>query len=170
MSQVVQLPNVNASLVSLLCIFCRFPLTISIQFDKTTKAVEITLSDASIFAPSATNVQTGFRRAEFLPASNNGTDRSTVGIKTVHFSVMKDAARPLNLSHEYQMVFLESADFSTNQFVLKTGTISGQPAGQNPDMLVLQSNVNEDKGNLFTTSFTMDTWHNFGLVLDFTKK
>ena len=135
-----------------------------------TKAVEVTISDASIFAPSVTNVQTGFRRAELLPASNNGTDPSTVGVKTLHFSIMKDTARPLNLSHEYQMVFLESADFSTNQFVLKTGTISGQPAGQDPDMLVLQSNVNEDEGNLFMTTFTADTWHNFGLVLDFTKK
>lgn len=61
-------------------------------------------SDQSIFAPSATNVQTGFRRAELIPASNNGTDPSTVGVKTLHFSIMKDAQRPLNLSHEYQMV------------------------------------------------------------------
>jgi hypothetical protein len=83
---------------------------------------------------------------------------------------MKDCARPLNLSHEYQLVFLESADFSTNQVVLKTGTISGQPAGQSSDLLVVQSNVNEDRGNLFMTNFTDATWHNFGLVLDFTRK
>lgn len=83
---------------------------------------------------------------------------------------MKDTARSLNLSHEYQLVFLESADFATNQVVLKTGTISGQPAGQNPNLLVLQSNVNENRGNLFTTNFTAGTWHNFGVVLDFTKK
>jgi hypothetical protein len=169
MSQVVQLPNVTASLVRLLY---HIPdsCTHNFQFDKTTRAVEITLSDASIFAPSATNIQTGFRRAELLPASNNGTDPSTSGIKTLHFSVMKDTARSLNLSHEYQLVFLESADFATNQVVLKTGTISGQPAGQNPNLLVLQSNVNENRGNLFTTNFTAGTWHNFGVVLDFTKK
>ena len=83
---------------------------------------------------------------------------------------MKDSARPLNLSHEYQLVFLESADFSTNQVVLKTGTISGQPAGQSSDLLVVQSNVNEDRGNLFMSNFTDGTWHNFGLVLDFTRK
>ena len=83
---------------------------------------------------------------------------------------MKDFARPLNLSHEYQLVFLESADFSTNQVVLKTGTISGQPTGQSSDLLVVQSNVNEDRGNLFMTNFTDGTWHNFGLVLDFTRK
>jgi hypothetical protein len=139
-------------------------------FDPTTRAVELTISDDSIFAPSATNVQVGFRRIEFMPASNNGTDPSTAGIKTLHFSVMKDTSRPLNTSHEYQLVFLESNDFSTNQFALKTGTISGQPAGQDPNLLVLVSNVNEDKGNLFLTDFNADVWHNFALTLDFTKK
>lgn len=66
------------------------------------------LSDESIF-----NGQTGFRRAEVVPASNDGTDASTEGVKTVHFSIMKDVQKPLNLSHEYQLFFLES------RFVLK---------------------------------------------------
>lgn len=61
-------------------------------------------SDDSIF-----NGQTGFRRAELNPASNDGTDASTDGVKTVHFALQKDAARPLNLSHEYQLFFLETA-------------------------------------------------------------
>lgn len=102
------------------------------QFDtaKNTIPLEVTISDASIFAPSPTNVQTGFRRAELLPASNTGTDLSTAGVKTLHFSLMKDDCRPLNNSHEYQLVFLETNDFSTNQFALKTGTINGQPASQ----------------------------------------
>lgn len=60
-------------------------------------------SDDSIF-----NGQTGFRRAELNPASNDGTDASTEGVKTVHFSLMKDSERSLNLSHEYQLFFLES--------------------------------------------------------------
>jgi len=142
------------------------------QFDSNANiAIEVTLSDASIFAPSPTNVQTGFRRAELNPASNNGTDPSTLGIKTLHFSVRKDDARPLNLSHEYQLVFLEDAKFSTNQFVLKTGTIAGQPVGQSSDLLVLQGNVNAPVvKNLFNVTFLADTWHNFALVLDFTAK
>ncbi|KAF8850088.1 hypothetical protein BDZ45DRAFT_603359 [Acephala macrosclerotiorum] len=152
MSEVVLLPDIAGSL-----------------FDTNgSLPVEVTLSDQSIFAPSATDIQTGFRRAELLPASNNGTDPSTLGLKTLHFSIMKDTARPFNLSHEYQLVFLENAAFSTNQFVLKTGTISGQPAGQDPNLLVLQGNVNAAVvQNLFNTSFTADTWHNFGVVLDF---
>ncbi|KAA8571311.1 hypothetical protein MFRU_046g00480 [Monilinia fructicola] len=127
---------------------------------------EVTLSDASIFAPSPTNIQLGFRRAEMMPSSNNGSDPFTVGIKTLHFSILKDSARPLNLSHEYQIAFLESADYSTNQFVLKTGTILDS---NNTDSNVLRviGNVNEGATELFTTPFT-DGWHNFGLKLDFT--
>lgn len=55
--------------------------------------------------------------------------------------------------------------------MLKTGTIAGQPAGQNPNLLVLQGNVNANPVvNIFNTSFTSATWHNFGVTLDFTKK
>lgn len=139
------------------------------QFDgNSSQAFQVTLSDASIFAPSATNVQLGFRRAELMPLSNNGSDASTTGIKTLHFSIMKDTSRPLNLSHEYQIAFLESSDFSTNQFVLKTGTILDS---NNTDSNVLRvvGNVNRGATELFTTAFT-DGWHNFGLKLDFTAK
>jgi hypothetical protein len=83
---------------------------------------------------------------------------------------MKDAARSLNLSHEYQLVFLESADFSTNQFVLKTGTIIGANTA-NPDTLTLVGNVNSvPVQTLFQVPFMPGMFHNFGLVLDFTKK
>jgi hypothetical protein len=124
-------------------------------------------SDDSIFAPSADNVQTGFRRAELLIASNNGTDASTTGVKTLHFSVMKDTKRPLNLTHEYQLVFLESNDFSTNQFVLKTGTILGTNT-VDPDTLQLFGNVNANPvQTLFSAPFTEGVFHNFAVMLDF---
>ncbi|KAI3327241.1 glycoside hydrolase family 131 protein [Xylariaceae sp. AK1471] len=124
-------------------------------------------TDDSIFAPSADNVQTGFRRAELLIANNDGTDASTTGVKTLHFSVMKDANRPLNLTHEYQLVFLESNDFSTNQFVLKTGTILGVDA-VDPDTLQLFGNVNANPAQtLFSTPFTEGVFHNFAITLDF---
>ena len=171
-SQIIQLPAVTPSLVRSPFLFARQSANNPTQFDANgTLALEVTLSDASIFAPSATNIQTGFRRAELLPVSNNGSDPSTLGVKTLHFSVMKDSARNLNLSHEYQLVFLENAVFSTNQFVLKTGTIAGQPVGGS-DFLVVQGNQNAVGGvqNLFNTSFTAATWHNFGLVLDFNAK
>lgn len=66
------------------------------------------------------------------------------------------------------MVFLESNDFSTNQVVLKTGTILDQTV-DDPDTLMLFSNVN-NASLLFSTKFTEGTFHNFGVTLDFTKK
>ncbi|KAK2782430.1 hypothetical protein FQN53_009768 [Emmonsiellopsis sp. PD_33] len=148
-----------------------FPETEPSLFDQATGTLpfEITISDASIFAPSPDNVQTGFRRAELLPMSNDGADPSTSGLKTLHFSLQKDIARPFNLSHEYQLVFVESADFSTNQFALKTGTILGGDAGAEPDRLLLQSNV-ASPTELFSAPFEEGVWHNFGLVLDFDEK
>jgi Glycoside hydrolase 131 catalytic N-terminal domain len=67
---------------------------------------------------------------------------------------MKDAPRPLSLSHEYQLVFLESADFSTNQFVLKTGIILGETT-VDLDTLALVGNVNlAPMQTLFEVPFT----------------
>ena len=69
------------------------------------------------------------------------------------------------------MVFSESADFSTNQIVLKTGTILGGSAAQiaAPNTLRLFGNVNVNPPKeLFPIAFTAG-WHNFGLQLDFTK-
>ncbi|KAK6222071.1 hypothetical protein QIS74_04326 [Colletotrichum tabaci] len=133
------------------------------------KPFQVNIDDRSIFAPTETNVQTGFRRAEMLPVSNNGTDPSTSGIKTLHWSMMKDPARPLNLTHEYQMVFLESSLFSSNQFALKYGDLIGiHPA--DPDVLHLFGNSNTNPSpELFKTKFTEGVFHNFALTLDFGK-
>ncbi|KAK0620718.1 hypothetical protein B0T14DRAFT_457865 [Immersiella caudata] len=143
-SQVVQLPNVDQALFDV----------------EATIAVEVTINDDSIF-----NGQTAFRRAELLPASNDGADDSTVGIKSIHFSVMKSDARPLNLSHEYQLAFLETADFSATQFTLKTGTILGVQTAD-PDTLQIFGNSN-DNLLLFSAPFTPGVFHNFALTLDF---
>jgi hypothetical protein len=82
--------------------------------------------------------------------------------------VRKDTARPLNISHEYQLVFLESADYSTNQIVLKTGTILDHKT-RDPDSLMVFGNV-KTPNLLWTTPFKANVWHNFGLVLDFATK
>ncbi|KAH8594531.1 hypothetical protein B0O99DRAFT_687756 [Bisporella sp. PMI_857] len=139
----------------------QFPTVPPTIFDKNISVpIEVTISDASIF-----NNQTGFRRAELLPASNNGSDPSTIGVKTLHFSLRRDPARELNYTHEYQLVFLESADFSTNQFVLKTGTIIGRE-GEDGERLILQSNV-KAVTDLHVVPFTENVWHNYALTLDF---
>ncbi|SZF01026.1 unnamed protein product [Blumeria hordei] len=143
-SEVIQLPKSGASL-----------------FDEKSTPFEVTISDKSIF-----NDQVGFRRAEVLPVSVTGddTDPSSLGIKTLHFSLKSDPLKALNTSHEYQLVFMEDSAFSTNQFVLKTGTILGQK--QDPKDLVLMGNV-DDGEILFTTPFTAGVFHNFALKLNF---
>ncbi|OLN86586.1 hypothetical protein CCHL11_10342 [Colletotrichum chlorophyti] len=140
------------------------------QFDGTSsKPFQVNIDDRSIFAPTETNVQTGFRRAEMLPASNDGTDPSTSGIKTVHWSMMKDPQKPLNTTHEYQMVFLESSIFSSNQFALKYGDLIGIHP-EDPDVLHLFGNSNtQPSPELFKTKFTEGVFHNFALTLDFGK-
>ncbi|CZR68734.1 related to endoglucanase c [Phialocephala subalpina] len=143
----------------------QFPIVNSSLFDANgTKALEVTISPTSIFQS-----QTGFRRSELMPSSNSGTDLSTTGVKTIHFSVQKDTLKPLNSSHEYQLFFLESNDYSTNQVVLKYGSIiGGNPNGVDKDSLMVVGNVNSKPiPLLYSTKFTPGVWHNFGITLNF---
>ncbi|KAF2226878.1 hypothetical protein BDZ85DRAFT_212122, partial [Elsinoe ampelina] len=135
------------------------------------KAVELRINDASIFQPNAadaTSRQTGFRRSEFIPVKfPKATDNldSTSGIKTFHFSIKAVPSRPLNYSHEYQLAFLEDSSYSTNQFVLKTGTIIGSTT---PAVPTLQVQTNQKNAStIFSAPFDQKVWHNFALTQDF---
>src|SRR4051812_37039860 len=73
----------------------QFPYAAS-RFDGSQfKAVEVTISDKSIFQK-----QLGFRRAglQFLKDAPDG--EGAKGVKTLHWSVKQDSAKPLNLTHE----------------------------------------------------------------------
>jgi hypothetical protein len=75
----------------------KFPTTNGSRFDGTKFVpLEVTINDQSIF-----QTQNGFRRAglQFLKDASDGP--GTVGVKTLHWSVKQDPARPLNLTHEY---------------------------------------------------------------------
>lgn len=118
--------------------------------------------------------QTGFRRIGMIPSAATTKDNiTTTGVKTVHISFMTDTAKPLNRSHEYQVAWLESADYSTNQFDIKMGTILGQEANGG-DNIVIQGNQNGKPSgkvqNLFVAPLTNSIWHNFAFTLDFDKK
>ncbi|PNS18820.1 hypothetical protein CAC42_5359 [Sphaceloma murrayae] len=135
------------------------------------KSIEMTINDGSLFQPNPadnTSVQTGFRRSELIPVvfPVSGADSSS-GVKTFHFSLKANPARPLNFSHEYSLVFQEDSSYSTNQFVLKTGTIIGTngTAGGKP-MLLLQGNQNTAE-TLFAVPFDQRVWHNYGILQDF---
>ncbi|KMS82356.1 hypothetical protein BVRB_033960, partial [Beta vulgaris subsp. vulgaris] len=82
------------------------------------QALKLSLTDSSIFVPNPAVIQNGFRRSELLPKSGAGL---TSGVTTFHFSLMKDPKNPLNLAHEYQLVFIEPND-GTHVFEIKYGT------------------------------------------------
>ena len=90
----------------------QFPSVPKSLFDtKRTKPIEVTLSDGSIFAPSADNVQTGFRRSELLPQAANAT-ATVSGVNVWHLSLKRDEGRPLNYSHEYYLFCTLSSRFA----------------------------------------------------------
>ncbi|PSK59457.1 hypothetical protein B9Z65_3781 [Elsinoe australis] len=136
------------------------------------KPVEVKITDASVFQPNpsdVTSAQLGFRRSELIPVKFPvSSEDSTTGVKTLHFSLKANPARPLNFSHEYQLVFLEDSSYSTNQFVLKTGTLLdglNNTSARNPQ-LILQSNQKTPE-TLFTAPFDQRAVHNFAVTQDF---
>ena len=148
----------------------RFPKGGNSLFDSSSsEAVEVTINDRSIFTPSPDNRQTGFRRAELLPKPANASD-SVTGIKTLHFSLKTDHARPLNYSNEYQLVWIEDQDYAANQFTIGTGTPYGSNSTSGKDaktLFLLGTSASSPQQILWKTPFSPDVWHNFGLVLDF---
>lgn len=151
-SQIIEFPNVPPSL-----------------FDgSTSRPIEVTINDNSIFAPGG-NAQNGFRRAELLPNSNNGTDPTVQGVTTLHFSIMEDPTKPLNYSHEYQLVFIETNDFASHVWTLKTGTPFGtDPAsleeGKAKTLRLGSSTAGgADEVVLFEQPFISDVWYNFAI-------
>ncbi|KAF2113748.1 hypothetical protein BDV96DRAFT_496181 [Lophiotrema nucula] len=125
------------------------------------------LCDASIFAPGGSTPQTAVRRAELSPnPSLTPSNTTSTGIKTLHLSLQPSAQRPLNLSHEYLLVFNERADFSANQISLKTGTLLGSDGSTKGDLVVL-GNSKDGGEELFRTGFEEGVFVNFALVMDF---
>ena len=113
----------------------------------------------------------GFRRADLLPAQRlNGT--LMTGKQTLHFSLRTDWRRPLNYSHEYMLVFLETADYKNNQIALKTGTMrDGSTGNKSSNRLVLQGNqAMKPVPVLHEVELEDDRWYNYGIFMDFNKK
>lgn len=69
-----------------------------------------------MFIPGSGPPQYGFRRTELLSQLNGSHQAfnalAEVGNSTFHFSIKADLAKPLNYSHEYQIVFIEPNDGS----------------------------------------------------------
>jgi hypothetical protein len=75
--------------------------------------VRISIDNTSIFVPgnTAANAQFGFRRTELIAQSPNRSSFE-VGMSAFHVSIMEDLSRPLNLTHEYQVIFIKPNDGS----------------------------------------------------------
>ncbi|OCL10475.1 hypothetical protein AOQ84DRAFT_426968 [Glonium stellatum] len=158
-----------------------FPDVPPSRFDRLVggKAVEIKINDSSVFASTSEGAETALRRAELLVNNNNPT---VSGIKNWHLSVRTSPERPLNYSHEYVLAWHESQDFQADFWSLKTGTPMGSLANDTYNSPVANKST---KGNgrkelyiqgykwanpvqtFFSTPFLEDTWHNFGIHLDY---
>jgi len=157
---------------SQILLFPRAPVS---RFDiPTYKALEVTISDESIFVPGGGSQQLGFRRAGLL--LGNGSDESNVGVKTFHWSVKQDPARKMNLTHEYMNVWHEANDYASNQFSFNAGVMleQDQPIDTNVSTIGLDKRLWKflDRRNnvVWTTRISMDEWQNFGITLDYVNK
>ncbi|KAI1134942.1 hypothetical protein F5Y05DRAFT_396058 [Hypoxylon sp. FL0543] len=140
----------------------QFPDAGSSRFDNaTTKSVEVTINDKSIF-----QTQNGFRRAGLqIQGDTNENGPGTTGVRTLHFSVKQDPERTLNLTHEYLNVWHETSDYSANQFNFEAGTIIGKSDSDKNSFKVL----NRQNTQVWSTPIDATAWQNFAITLDFVK-
>ncbi|KAF2465862.1 uncharacterized protein BDR25DRAFT_294403 [Lindgomyces ingoldianus] len=148
-----------------------------------TKPIEIKITDASIFSSSSEGPETALRRAELLV---NNRPSTVSGTKTWFLSLRTSPARPLNYTHEYLLAFHEAADYQADFWSLKTGVPMTGSYGE----IIGFRNASVEGGvqnwmgegrvlylqgykwaspvqTFFLTPFYPDTWHNFGIYLDF---
>ncbi|TPX36251.1 hypothetical protein SmJEL517_g01467 [Synchytrium microbalum] len=126
------------------------------------QSLGIVINDKSIFAPgNPPNRQVGFRRAELIP---NGVKKIFSGVTTYHFSVMPDPTRPLNYTHQYQMLFLETSE-GKHIFGFQSGGTDGQ------NLTLMSSSVEgyDKLKPLYSAPFTANVWQNWALTIDWTK-
>ncbi|KAF2831598.1 hypothetical protein CC86DRAFT_342525 [Ophiobolus disseminans] len=146
------------------------------RFDdvKIHKPLEVTIDNRSLFR-AGQNLQVGFRRAGLLlkdDANDPGADASDAGIVTFHWSVKQDAARPLNLSHEYMNIWHEKADYSGNQFNFVGGVVLIGDGGTGVDTKIekekwrVQNYKNEF---VFEVPIDFGRWQNFAVQLDYVR-
>ncbi|KAI0088591.1 hypothetical protein BDY19DRAFT_993973 [Irpex rosettiformis] len=151
------------------------PLWTGSDTTPTEQVVSISIDNSSVFVPGGSQPQLGFRRTDFI-AANNGVHDQTLfdsletGVTEFHFSVKADTTRPLNFSHEYQVVWIEPNDGS-HVFDLQIGSPFTNPTGQLPSPGAHDLKIRDHAGNvLFRTDFTSTSWHNFAVQVDWTSR
>lgn len=88
------------------------------------QVLAITIDNSSVFVPGGSSPQYGFRRTDIIAqkAGNSSTliPVMETGVSVFHFSIKADKIRPLNYSHEYQVVYVEPRD-GTHVFDIQLG-------------------------------------------------
>ncbi|CUA77093.1 hypothetical protein RSOLAG22IIIB_12538 [Rhizoctonia solani] len=151
--------------------FTNKPPSTPLWFNKANSSIEQTISvkidNSSEFVPgnNPANSQWGFRRTEIL-GENNRTMLQT-GKTVWHFSIMPNEEHPLNLTHEYQLTFIEPSD-GVHVFSVRIGspfTIPTAPKLPTETAGSLRV-LNHALETLYTTPFDAETWHNFAIQVD----
>jgi len=138
------------------------------------QVVSISIDNTSVFVPGSGGPQFGFRRTEFIAANNGDHDDLNpvleTGTTVFHVSIKQDPARPLNYTHEYQIVFIEPSDGS-HVFEIQLGSPFTDPTGTLPTADAHSFKVRDHALNvLFETPFTPSSWHNFAVQVDWTNR
>jgi hypothetical protein len=142
----------------------------SMRLPPSEQAISVAIDNSSVFVPGGGASQFGFRRTELIAQTNNNHTAldalMEVGVTVFHFSIMMDKAKPLNFSHEYQIVFIEPND-GTHVFGIQLGSPFTIPTGPLPAANAQSFKVLDHASNiLFSTPFSEDTWHNFAVQVD----
>ncbi|KAG1844443.1 hypothetical protein C8R48DRAFT_460388 [Suillus tomentosus] len=134
--------------------------------------ITISIDNTSIFVPGSGTPQNGFRRTDLI-AQKDGNHTALnaiadVGTTVFHVSIMEELEKPLNMSHEYQIVWIEPNDGS-HVFEIQLGSPFTIPTGTVPvsDARFLKVR-NHALDLLFETPFTPHDWHNFAVQIDWT--
>ncbi|KAH9932748.1 uncharacterized protein BXZ73DRAFT_46636 [Epithele typhae] len=138
------------------------------------QALAVSIDNSSIFVPGSGGPQNGFRRTDIIAAVDGQHDalltQMETGVTVFHFSVMQDAARPLNYSHEYQIVFIEPND-GTHVFDLQLGSPFTNPTGAVPVADAHSFKLRDHARDvLFETGFSAGAWHNFAVEVDWSAR
>ncbi|KAF8817078.1 hypothetical protein BYT27DRAFT_7075551 [Phlegmacium glaucopus] len=142
------------------------------QFNE--RVIAVTIDNSSVFVPGGSIPQYGFRRTDIIAqkAENSSSLVSAMetGVSVFHFSIKTDESRPLNYSHEYQVVFIEPNDGS-HVFDIQLGSPFTNPTGTLPALNAHNFKVRDHARNvLFSTPFTYGSWHNFGVQVDWNNR
>ncbi|KAJ8587086.1 hypothetical protein M405DRAFT_794768 [Rhizopogon salebrosus TDB-379] len=140
------------------------------------QAMTISIDNSSVFVPGGTppQPQYGFRRTELIAQRNSNHTAlnaiADVGTTVFHVSIQEDPAKPLNLSHEYQVVWIEPNDGS-HIFEIQLGSPFTIPTSTAPVPDARSLKVrNHALTLLFETPFTANNWHNFAVQVDWTNR